>query len=380
MDPLKKWRKIENLGEGGQGKVFRVLERDADSKIKSTLVTTHRRLGDAMADPKHHEENCEAYCNALLEMLKIQDPSGHGALKVLHEPDNARDAGLAKERIRREIRAMSENLHSNLIRIIDVDPESSWHVSQFYPNGTLAHRIEMYKGNFYRSLKAIRPLVAAVATLHDKGYVHRDIKPKNIFLSSNDDLILGDFGLIHFADDQHTRLSHAYENVGSRDWMPPWAMGVRIEEIKPTFDVFSLGKLLWSMVSGKPVLQLWYFDSDRFNVEKLFPESRNLRLANQLFSKCIVELEKKCLQDAGELLRQIDETLECIVLGADVIDLDIERTCRVCGIGKYNLLKSTVNFGIRPAGDRQFKIFTCSHCGNVELFSHTARPPDAWRK
>ena len=273
----------------------------------------------------------------------------------------------------------------NLIKLIDVDPDSAWFVSQFYTNGTLADKNETFKGNVLKALEAIRPLVEAVATLHEKGYVHRDVKPQNVFLNLNNDLILGDFGLVYFEDEKHTRISNTYENVGSRDWMPSWAMGIRIEDVKPTFDVFSLGKLLWSMISGKPILQLWYFDKDAYNLEKLFPNSRNMRLVNQLFAECIVEDEQSCLQNANELLLHIDKTIANIEIGADVINLKVERTCRACGIGKYQLLvndnfQEAINFGFRPARERKMKIFTCSYCGNVELFSHIDRQPDAWRK
>ncbi|GAJ03833.1 unnamed protein product [marine sediment metagenome] len=58
-------------------------------------------------------------------------------------------------------------------KILDVDQDSMWYVSQFYENGTLADNRDIFKGDFVKSLKAIRPLVEAVATLHKKSYVHR---------------------------------------------------------------------------------------------------------------------------------------------------------------------------------------------------------------
>ena len=244
----------------------------------------------------------------------------------------------------------------------------------------------MSKGNLLRALETIRPIVEGVATLHTRGYVHRDIKPENIFLDSNHKLVLGDFGLVYFEDEKHARISATYENVGTRDWMPPWAMGMRIDQVKPTFDVFALGKVLWSMVSGKPILPLWYFDKDSFNVEILFPESRSMKFANPLFAKCIVEEEADCLSDASKLLYEIDETIGRISFGADPIDLNVKRVCKVCGIGEYIHLSrnddqmDTRNFGLEPAGARKMRIFTCSHCGNVQLFSYQREIPPAWQQ
>ena len=73
--------------------------------------------------------------------------------------------------------------------------------------------------------------------------------------------------------------------------MPAWAFTKRVEDITPAFDVFSLGKLLWAMVSGRPVLNLWYFDRPEYNLADMFPDSPSIGLANPLLGKCIVEHE-----------------------------------------------------------------------------------------
>jgi hypothetical protein len=167
--------------------------------------------------------------------------------------------------------------------------------------------------------------------------------------------------------------------------MPGWAMGMRIEDIKPTFDVFSLGKILWAMTSGRPILQLWYFDRERFNVEKMFPNAVNIPWANSLFKKCIVEEEKDCLPNAGALLNEVDKTITAIESNADRIDITVKRICKVCGQGEYKLVVDrnpieTRNFGFNPAGSRDMMIFTCTNCGNVQIFSSEGKLPPAWQK
>lgn len=265
-------------------------------------------------------------------------------------------------------------LGTSLLPILDSDPSSKWYVSQYYSGGTLDEHKDLFAGDLPGALKALRPLVAGVAELHKNGIVHRDIKPQNVFLDAEGNLILGDFGLVYFSDDDGNRLSDTWENVGSRDWMPPWAMGVRIEEIKPSFDVYCLGKLLWSMVSGKPHLQLWYLLKPRFNVEQLFPEGKSIALANPLLQKCVVENEEDCLPDATSLLERIDTAVAMIDYGADLVKPNAERRCKVCGVGIYKLNVDrrpipTNNFGLKPAGTNSFKIFLCDHCGHVQLFA-----------
>ena len=266
----------------------------------------------------------------------MDDPAYQGALKVLHQPEEARNADSANDRIKLEIQAMSNIVHPNLLKILDADTDSKWFVSQYHPNGTLIENQRQFAGNFAKALRAFRPLVEGVSELHKQGRVHRDIKPHNVFFDTANNLILGDFGLVFFTDTHHTRLSDTLENVGSTDWMPPWATRIRIEDVKPSFDVFSLGKLLWFMVSGLPILRLWYFDHPEFDVEVKFPRSPFIQFANPLFKKCIVERERDCLPNASELLTEINQILSMVDSGIDRFDLESKRQCKVCGVGYYD--------------------------------------------
>ena len=167
--------------------------------------------------------------------------------------------------------------------------------------------------------------------------------------------------------------------------MPPWAMGMRLDEVRPNFDVFSLGKLLWSMVSGEQFLRLWYYDRDKFNVEQKFSGRRYIHLINPILAQCVVEEEDACLENAKALLGAVDRALEVIEIGADRVDRTVKRKCRVCGIGVYahrideEARDAVRNFGLNPAGSQSFKIFSCDHCGHVQLFDFPGATPAAWK-
>jgi serine/threonine protein kinase len=377
MDYSNRWRIIGELGQGGQGTVHRVIDAskfNIDKQVRPNIMHSLRGLTSAQTE-ESQEKFFESFRKAVLDLVRMEDPAYHGALKVLHNPRDARDAALAEDRIRREIQAMSEISHPNLLKIIDTSPDSKWFVSKFYPKGALDKHPNKFAGDFPKALRSFRALVEGVSKLHERGFVHRDIKPQNVFLDSDDNLVLGDFGLVFFTDTNRTRISATWENVGSRDWMPAWAMGMRIEDIRPSFDVFCLGKLLWSMVSGLPILQLWYFDRDRFNVEKMYPNKHSMPLANLLFKECIVENEADCISDATRLLSIVDEALYMIESNTDLISPTFKRRCKVCGIGNYELIVDQhqrdflEDFGLHPSIGAPFKIFTCNHCGNVQLFN-----------
>jgi len=206
MDYKDRWEIIEELGQGGQGKVYRVLDKytfhrkeDLRNMIKASII---KFAGTQTEEMK--EEALELFKESVLQVTRMQDVNNHGALKVLHKPEDARDAERAEERIKHEIQAMAGIKHPNLLTILDADTDSKWFVSQYHPKRKLIKSLNRFAGDFPKALRAFRPLVEGVSELRKKGIVHRDIKPQNIFIDSDDNLVLGDFGLVFFTDEHHT--------------------------------------------------------------------------------------------------------------------------------------------------------------------------------
>ena len=261
---------------------------------------------------------------------------------------------------------MATIVHPNLLKILDVDSDAEWFVSQFHPNGTLADNQHRFVGNFAAALRAFRPLVEGVAELHKQGTIHRDIKPQNVFLDTDGRLILGDFGLVFFTDAQHTRLSGTFENVGTRAWMPPWATDKRIEDVNASFDVYSLGKLLWFMLSGQPILPREYYDSPEYDVTRIFRRCAFIQYAKVIFKRCIVEKEQDCLPYALPLLDMIDECLYSIDHNMDLFTTVEGAACTMCGRGFYeNILANILN--VSPPYNTLIKTFRCNKCGNLQI-------------
>ncbi|MDE2829504.1 MAG: hypothetical protein OXN20_05265 [Gemmatimonadota bacterium] len=137
-----------------------------------------------------------------------------------------------------------------------------------------------------------------------------------------------------------------------------------------SFFNYMKGALIPTVVSRDPVLLLWYHREEEFDLEKMFPDKPEMALLNDLLDKCIVQYEQNCLENAGSLLKEIDSLLNALRLGADPIR-NSERSCKVCGFGKYQLIadrdiNNTSNFGL--GARNTFKIFVCNNCGHVQLF------------
>lgn len=375
MEYTTRWEKIkeEAIGQGGQSKVYEVIDKQKFITTFGSIPSIIQSLADRNIGGDTHLKFIDKFSGAIMDFVKWHDPNNHGALKVLHQPEDARDFERAAARIKREIEAMANLDHPNLLKILDKDDEAKWFVSQFYSRGTLGNKLNLFKGSISKALNAFRPLVEAVSLIHNSNKIHRDIKPQNIFLDSEDNLILGDFGIVFFKGPEHTRISDTFENVGSRDWMPGWAQRVRIEDVNPSFDIYGLGKVLWSMISGTSFLRLWYFDRPEFNLEIIFPKNRFMKLINRLFSKCIVEDEGQCIENVGMLLEEINQIQSVIEENASLVDPKLKFPCKLCGVGYYGNIErkgdyTLHNFGLRPASGHDLKIYACDHCGNVQIF------------
>ena len=368
MPDYRGWDVISRLGGGGQGDVFlarcpaRAQERrDALAKIHGIIPSLSAVGMDRMGAAKELAEVIGAY-NRADEFQEL------GALKQYKLTQSA-EGERALQRLRNEIRMLQElKGEGAALQLREVNADDHWIITDYHSRGSLSRYPEMFTGDACGALAALRPVVAVLAKLHSQGIVHRDIKTPNILISSTSGLILGDFGIVFLeADNRPTEL---LERVGTRDWMPPWAhTGMRVDDVKPSFDVFSLGKLMWCMISGKPMLPYWYYLRPPYDLTKQFPNISAMYAVNELLDKCVVETEDKCLPTASELLTLVDKTLETLRVGGEPIDDRVPRQCRVCGRGRYaRLNKDAVSLAELPA--IVVNIYGCESCGHIQKFGH----------
>jgi serine/threonine protein kinase len=187
----------------------------------------------------------------------------------------------ALDRLKQEIHVLQQN-RPGLPKLLDSSESERWIVTEYFPEATLEHNILRYKGKPALALKAFLSLVNTVAQLHDENIVHRDIKPANVFVRQDDELVLGDFGIV-FLPDQPARLTRTDESVGPHDFMPPWAdIGGRLEKVDCNFDVYSLGKLLWCMVSGRLVLKREWFQEPQNDISVMFRHDPHAYMINTI--------------------------------------------------------------------------------------------------
>ena len=394
------WDHVRDLGQGGQGEVFLVRDQQSLRELRKALAELQQAIVQVRGDWKQ----AERFGNAIASYLALTDEgrtlSRLGALKVFKTPDNTAEADRVRSRFEAEVRALREVDHPALLRLKESGSERSmWMVTEFHPGGTLAGHAERFIGDAERSLTALRPVVAGVAELHKKGMVHRDIKPANLFLSSSGDLVLGDFGIVFF-ELGTTRATTTFERVGSRDWMPGWAMRLGPDDVSPKFDVFALGKVLYCMISGRPSFPLWYHDQEGDRLSELFPGHRSMEIVEGILNDSVRERRDQCkFETAEQLLERIDEALEVLRSRGEVLILGERMQCRVCRRGTYDRVfpekvdrliacvqpetpKIAQSFNLYdPKNNTSVAAtpFLCQSCGHMTFFRLNETPP-AWRE
>ena len=171
------------------------------------------------------------------------------AIKVL-PPDLTRD-DTAKQRFLQEAKAASALDHPNICTIFEVnetDDGQLYLVMAYYEGETLKERIE--RGTLVQddAIDIATQVGRGLAEAHAAGIVHRDIKPANLLIATSGVVKILDFGLAKPAGTEG--VTQTGTTVGTVAYMSPEQ--ARGEEVDQRTDIWSLGVVLYEMLSGQP--------------------------------------------------------------------------------------------------------------------------------
>jgi len=244
------------------------------------------------------------------------------AIKVLH-PDLGRNKEAAA-RFQREALASGRLDHPNIVGVSDfgvMEDGSLYLVMEALEGEGLGARLEReHRIAWPEACDIVRQVLAGLRHAHDKGVVHRDIKPDNIFLAHKDGeriIKILDFGIakLYAGSGDDPAMTRAGLTVGTPAYLSPeQAVG---GEIKPASDLYSLSVVFYEMLTGRPPfedkdpLQIMTAHVSR-DVPKLADVAPDVRVPPALevvIRKGLEKMQSDRFGTANEYLAQIDNVL-----------------------------------------------------------------------
>ncbi len=287
---------IEELGKGGMGKVYKVLDKDLDVKV---------------------------------------------ALKLL-KPEIASDEETIA-RFRNELKVARTVTHKNVCRMYDFGrDEGTYFITMEYIPGedlksTIARVGQLSVG---KTIAVIKQVCDGLAEAHRLGVVHRDLKPQNIMLDREGNARIMDFGI---ARTFRTKgLTGGNVMIGTPEYMSPEQ--VEGKDIDLRSDIYSLGIILFEMLTGRipfdgesalsvALKQETQPPPDPKTINKQIPED-----FNRLILKCLEKDKAKRFQSAEEVLAELAKIEKGIPTTERVIPRPTRLTSREITV-KFTLKK-----------------------------------------
>lgn len=157
------------------------------------------------------------------------------------------------ERFYKEGRAAARLNHPNIVGAVDVGKAGDHHyfVMEYVDGPTIYDRIK--KGKRVKVSEAIQVTTQVAYALHhahERGFIHRDIKPKNIMVTKQGVVKLADLGLARAMSDKEAAEAEAGRAYGTPYYISPEQIRGEIE-IGPPADIYGLGATFYHMVTGK---------------------------------------------------------------------------------------------------------------------------------
>jgi CHASE2 domain-containing sensor protein len=231
---------------------------------------------------------------------------------------SAEEVSELKERLVREAKAAGKLSHPNIVTIYDVcEQEGLQYIAMEYLSGyTLESFIKKKKELNYRIVaKILMQVCAALNYAHQKGIVHRDVKPANIMLLENFEVKVMDFGIARL---QASSLTQSNVTLGTPHYISPEQL-----EGKPAdkrSDIFSLGVVIYEFLTGEKPFKGESISSLMYNILNNTPplpstlDERNPLVFDRIVSKAMAKNPEERYQKAEEIEKTLREFISSFVV------------------------------------------------------------------
>jgi TolB-like protein/tRNA A-37 threonylcarbamoyl transferase component Bud32 len=221
-------------------------------------------------------------------------------------------------RFRREAQAAASLDHPNILPIYEVsecDDGLPFFSMKFAGGGSLLEAAPVLRSEPRRAVALMAKVARAVQYAHAQGILHRDLKPGNILLDGRGEPLVSDFGLAKWLDST-SHLTRTLTIFGTPGYIAPEQATGSAERLAPTADVYSLGAILFDLLTGRPP----FLGEHALKViqqasEKAAPKLRTLvptldRDLETICAKCLERDPGARYRSAGALAEDLERWLE----------------------------------------------------------------------
>ncbi len=172
------------------------------------------------------------------------------ALKVPHFADG--DDPKVRERFLREAKSAARLDHPNLCPVWDAGVQDGvYYMTMRFLKGKLLSDLIGEPLPARKAVEIVTKLAQALESAHGKGVIHRDLKPGNVMLVAGVGPVVMDFGLAKQVRQADKKLTTAGAMLGTPAYMPPEQVNGELEQMGPPSDVYSLGVILFELLTGQ---------------------------------------------------------------------------------------------------------------------------------
>ena len=194
------------------------------------------------------------------EVYRARDARLDRDVAIKRIPDSIATDVRRLQRFEQEARAVGQLSHPNVLALYDIGRHEGapYIVSELLLGESLGHRLREGPLPWLKAVDLAGQTAAGLAAAHDRGIVHRDVKPENLFVTSDGRIKILDFGIAKLTRPNDEEGGHheamtetdAGTVIGTAGYMSPEQL--RGEPVDARSDIFAVGSILYEMLTGRP--------------------------------------------------------------------------------------------------------------------------------